>query len=183
MQLFGSVQGPTAAIQGVVNMDMTLGKKIAELRRNKGMTQDGLAEMLGVSSQAVSKWENDISCPDIMLLPHISDIFQVSIDELFSKEPKNLITVLPEGERKNIDQMMLKVNVNSVKGDRVRINLPIALVKIAYDIGMQIPEISANETLKKLDLEKIIALVDRGVIGKLIEVESSDGDVVEVTVE
>ena len=56
-------------------MDMTLGKKIAELRRNKGMTQDGLAEMLGVSSQAVSKWENDISCPDIMLLPHISDIF------------------------------------------------------------------------------------------------------------
>ena len=104
------------------------------------MTQDGLAEMLGVSSQAVSKWENDISCPDIMLLPHISDIFQVSIDELFSKEPKNLITVLPEGERKNIDQMMLKVNVNSVKGDRVRINLPIALVKIAYDIGMQIPD-------------------------------------------
>ena len=90
-------------------MDMTLGKKIAELRRNKGMTQDGLAEMLGVSSQAVSKWENDISCPDIMLLPHISDIFQVTIDELFSKEPKNLVTVLPESERSNIEHHLLNV--------------------------------------------------------------------------
>ncbi len=164
-------------------MDMTLGKKIAELRRNKGMTQDGLAEMLGVSSQAVSKWENDISCPDIMLLPHISDIFQVTIDELFSKEPKNLVTVLPESERSNIEQMMLRINVNSVKGDRVRVNLPIALVKIAYDIGMQFPEVSANKAMQNLDFEKIIALIDRGVIGKLVEVESSDGDVVEVTVE
>lgn len=164
-------------------MEMTLGKKIAELRKDKGMTQDGLAELLGVSSQAVSKWENDISCPDIMLLPHLSDIFQVTIDELFSKEPKNIITVLPEEERKNIDQMMLKVNVNSSDGDRVRVNLPIALVKIAYDIGMQIPEVSANNALKKLDLEKILELVDRGIIGKLVEVESANGDVVEVTVE
>lgn len=164
-------------------MDMTLGKKIAELRKDKGMTQDGLAELLGVSSQAVSKWENDISCPDIMLLPHLADIFQVTIDELFSKKPKNIITVLPEEERKNIDQMMLKINVNSSDGDRVRVNLPIALVKIAYDIGMQIPEVSANNALKKLDLEKILELVDRGIIGKLVEVESADGDVVEVTVE
>ena len=52
------------------------------------MTQDDLAAQLGVSSQAVSKWENDLSCPDIMLLPYLAEIFQVSIDELFSKEPK-----------------------------------------------------------------------------------------------
>ena len=78
---------------------------------------------------------------------------------------------------------MLRINVNSVKGDRVRVNLPIALVKIAYDIGMQFPEVSANKAMQNLDFEKIIALIDRGVIGKLVEVESSDGDVVEVTVE
>ncbi|MEE0418523.1 MAG: helix-turn-helix transcriptional regulator [Lachnospiraceae bacterium] len=164
-------------------MEMTLGKKMAELRRVKGMTQDEVAEELGVSAQAVSKWENDVSCPDIMLLPHISELFQVTIDELFSKESKALVTIVPEEERKDIDKMMLKVVVNSKKGDRVRVNLPIALVKIAYEIGMQLPEVSGNMALKDLDFEKIIALVDRGVIGKLVEVESADGDIVDVTVE
>ena len=147
------------------------------------MTQDEVAEELGVSAQAVSKWENDVSCPDIMLLPHIAELFQVTIDELFSKENKALVTIVPEEERKDIDKMMLKVVVNSQKGDRVRINLPIALVKIAYEIGMQLPEVSGNAALKNLDFEKIIALVDRGIIGKLVEVESADGDIVDVTVE
>lgn len=169
--------------KGDYKMEMTLGKKMAELRRVKGMTQDEVAEELGVSAQAVSKWENDVSCPDIMLLPHISELFQVTIDELFSKESKALVTIVPEEERKDIDKMMLKVVVNSKKGDRVRVNLPIALVKIAYDIGMQLPEVSGNTALKDLDFEKIIALVDRGVIGKLVEVESADGDIVDVTVE
>lgn len=164
-------------------MEMTLGKKLAELRRMKGMTQDEVAEKLGVSAQAVSKWENDVSCPDIMLLPHISELFQVTIDELFSKENKALVMIVPEEERRDIDKMMLKVVVNSKKGDRVRVNLPIALVKIAYEIGMQLPEVSGNTALKDLDFEKIIALVDRGVIGKLVEVESADGDIVDVTVE
>jgi transcriptional regulator with XRE-family HTH domain len=169
--------------KGDYKMEMTLGKKMAELRRVKGMTQDEVAEELGVSAQAVSKWENDVSCPDIMLLPHISELFQVTIDELFSKESKALVTIVPEEERKDIDKMMLKVVVNSKKGDRVRVNLPIALVKIAYEIGMQLPEVSGNMALKDLDFEKIIALVDRGVIGKLVEVESADGDIVDVTVE
>ena len=164
-------------------MEATLGKKIAQLRRGKAMTQDDLAAQLGVSSQAVSKWENDLSCPDIMLLPYLAEIFQVSIDELFSKEPKNVVVMVPEEERRDINEMVLKVNVNSKDGDRVRVNLPMALIKIAYEIGMQIPEVAGNNALKKLDLEKILQLVEKGVIGRLVEVESSDGDVVEVVVE
>ena len=164
-------------------METTLGKKIAQLRRGKAITQDDLAAQLGVSSQAVSKWENDLSCPDIMLLPYLAEIFQVSIDELFSKEPKNVVVMVPEEERRDINEMILKVNVNSKDGDRVRVNLPMALIKIAYEIGMQIPEVAGNNALKKLDLEKILQLVEKGVIGRLVEVESSDGDVVEVVVE
>ena len=53
----------------------TLGQKIGSLRREKEWTQEELAEKLGVSAQAVSKWENDVSCPDIMLLPEISKLF------------------------------------------------------------------------------------------------------------
>ena len=63
-------------------MEQTIGKRIARLRKSRGMTQDQLAERVGVSAQAVSKWENDVSCPDISLLPKLAEIFQVTTDSL-----------------------------------------------------------------------------------------------------
>ena len=63
-----------------------IGNKLKELRQQKRITQNQVAMKLGVSSQAVSKWENNLSCPDIMLLPHIAKLFDVSIDELFFDE-------------------------------------------------------------------------------------------------
>ena len=62
---------------------MELGKKIKQLRFNKGVTQEALANSLGVTYQAVSRWENETTMPDISLLPQISVFFGVSIDELF----------------------------------------------------------------------------------------------------
>lgn len=69
---------------------MTLGNKIAELRKEKGMTQEALANKLGVSNQAVSKWEANQSCPDIQLLPQIADLFEISLDDLFGRETQNV---------------------------------------------------------------------------------------------
>ena len=63
---------------------MELGKKIRQLRNKAGLTQEQLAERLGVSAQSVSKWENAVAMPDITLLPELSGAFGVSIDELFS---------------------------------------------------------------------------------------------------
>lgn len=65
------------------------GKRIADLRKEKGMTQEALANILGVTNQAVSKWESDQCCPDIMLLPELAKTFDVSIDYLFGKQDKN----------------------------------------------------------------------------------------------
>ena len=59
--------------------------KIAHYRKLRGYTQKEFAELIGVSCQAVSKWEQKISCPDIMLLPKIADVFGITIDELFGK--------------------------------------------------------------------------------------------------
>ncbi len=61
---------------------MTIGTNIKRLRQNKGATQEQLGEVLGISSQAVSKWENGSTLPDIMILPKIADYFGISIDEL-----------------------------------------------------------------------------------------------------
>ncbi|MBR2403814.1 MAG: helix-turn-helix domain-containing protein [Lachnospiraceae bacterium] len=62
---------------------MELGSKIKALRLRAGMTQDMLAEELGVSFQTISKWENGVCAPDIMMLPKLSVYFGVTIDELF----------------------------------------------------------------------------------------------------
>lgn len=71
-------------------MEQTLGKRIAERRKKSGLTQEGLAEKLGITAQAVSKWENDQSCPDITMLPRLAAIFHVSTDELLGVEGKKV---------------------------------------------------------------------------------------------
>ena len=62
---------------------MSMGKNIARLRRARGWTQTKLGELLGVSHQAVSKWESEVTMPDVMLLPEIARVFGVSIDTLY----------------------------------------------------------------------------------------------------
>lgn len=65
---------------------ISMGDTIAALRRERNMTQLELAQMLGVTNQAVSKWESDQCCPDIMLLPELADAFGISIDALFGRQ-------------------------------------------------------------------------------------------------
>ncbi len=75
---------------------MSIGKQIAAHRKQLNITQDMLAQQLDVTNQAVSKWESDLCCPDIMLLPRLADIFGCSIDALFERDdaPTN-INALP----------------------------------------------------------------------------------------
>lgn len=80
-----------------------LGLKISYYRRLLGLTQAELAEMLGVSCQAVSKWEQQTNCPDIMLLPDLARIFGITIDELFGNQREreivySLVDEVPWGD-------------------------------------------------------------------------------------
>ena len=162
----------------------TIGKRIAEYRKKKNLKQDELAEILGVSAQAVSKWENDISCPDISLLPELSRIFGVSIDEIVQgKKDEPVVSVLPEEQRKDIDKMMLRVQIESGSKDHVRVNLPIALVKVTLEMGMNMPQINGSEALKNIDFAQIIKMVELGAIGNLVDIESADGSTIKVFVE
>ena len=68
-------------------MEQTLGKRIVQHRKALGLTQDQLAEKLGVTAQAVSKWENDQSCPDITMLPKLAAIFGITTDALLGSQP------------------------------------------------------------------------------------------------
>ena len=68
------------------NTHTLLAENIQKYRKKCNMTQEMLADKLGVSTQAVSKWENGKSAPDIYLLPQLADCFGCSMDDLFSRE-------------------------------------------------------------------------------------------------
>ena len=165
-------------------MEMTIGNRIAALRREKNLKQDDLAQMLEVSPQAVSKWENDQTCPDISLLPKLAKILGVSVDELLSgkQELQPVVTLVPEDQRKDIKDMTLRIVVDSADGDKVRVNLPMALVQLAMEMGMETPQVSGNDALKDIDWAQVMELVRHGAMGNLVEVESADGDIVRIFV-
>lgn len=73
-------------------MELTLGKRISQNRKRLKLTQDQLAEQLGVTAQAVSKWENDQSCPDITILPRLAEIFGTTTDELLGYATKQAVS-------------------------------------------------------------------------------------------
>lgn len=166
----------------------TLGEKIALMRKSKGLTQEALAEKCSVSAQAVSKWENDITAPDISLLPRLSEIFGVTVDELLGVQRAETVTV--NRDTVDLNKMLLKVRIKSDGGDKVNVNLPLAVAELLFKNKEIIfkgkggdGEKKAFDALNDIDFEQIVSLVKSGVIGKLVEIESKDGDVVEVWVE
>lgn len=89
---------------------MNIAKNIATFRKAKNMTQEDLAEIIGVSAQAVSKWENGANLPDIMLLPLLAATFGVSIDALFgtAAEVKKVpFDDIPAAVTKDIRELLL----------------------------------------------------------------------------
>ncbi|MDO4974521.1 MAG: helix-turn-helix domain-containing protein [Eubacteriales bacterium] len=74
-------------------MNETMGRIIMRLRKDRGLTQEQLANELGISYQAVSKWETGNSCPDLAVLPLLADLFGVSIDTLFGRAKAEVIPV------------------------------------------------------------------------------------------
>lgn len=77
----------------------TFAARIAQYRKEQAMTQEALANELGLTAQAVSKWENAQGYPDVALLPQLADLFGVTIDALFGREPTvKALAVIPEPE-------------------------------------------------------------------------------------
>ena len=112
-------------------MEETLGKRIVSHRKRLGLTQDQLAERLGITAQAVSKWENDQSCPDITTLPELARIFGTTTDALLGIQPDPVPEPLPapEEETQEPEAMPAQTATHSLRRRRVnRGRLELALV-------------------------------------------------------
>mgnify|MGYP003292094568 CR=1 FL=1 len=165
---------------------MILADKIIRLRKKNGWSQEELAVKMNVSRQAVSKWENDISCPDITLLPNLAKVLDMTTDELLTGKSDE-VKFVPAEQRKPIDELVLYVHVLSAKGDKVKVTLPIPLVKVTLEVGVNIaPQMQGMEFLQGQDwssiLNQVMDMVERGLIGKIVEIESAAGDTVEIVV-
>ena len=123
-------------------MKETFGERFQRLRKERGLTQDAISEMVNVSGQAVSKWENDINMPDISILLRLSEILDTTTDYLLGKEENTVTMVTRPEEKKDDSKMMLKVKVSTLKGDKVNVQLPLVLIKTMMEKGMEMPEIS-----------------------------------------
>lgn len=129
--------------------------------------------------------ETDASCPDIALFPELCRLLGVTSDDIIigKQDPVRLV---PAEKRKAFDDLALHIRVLCDDGDKVCVNLPMPIIKIALEVGVDaIPNVSesATPTIRQIDFGKIVELAERGVLGKIIDIESSDGDKVEVVVE
>jgi len=81
-------------------MNNSMGEIISSLRKEKGMTQKELAEKLGITDKAVSKWERNVSFPDTATIPKLAEILDVSVEELMN------VKITPVSERRDMENMI-----------------------------------------------------------------------------
>lgn len=170
-----------AAQQETGQSPETLGERLAAARKSKGLTQDDFAKQLDVTPQAVSKWENNVSCPDILLLPKISEILGTSIDVLLTgsvekEEKKEKVTVTDNSKLK------LKIRILPVNKRPTNITVPAALVKRVARIGNGISGILGNTAISNEQMEEILELTEQGATGEILNVEAEDGTVISVEI-
>ena len=81
-------------------MKKSMGATIADFRKEKGMTQAQLAEQMGITDKAVSKWERDLSCPDIGSIPKLAELLGISVEQLIQGEPS------PAAKKQNTQELV-----------------------------------------------------------------------------
>lgn len=172
------------ATNEATNTQQTLGERIATLRKSHNFTQEEFSQLLGVSAQAVSKWENGVSCPDIMLLPQISEILGVSIDELMGMKPK--VSTSEETQLNaqplNLSKLKFRIHIIDAKNKPVNITLPMAFVMKAANIGVKISGVLGNNVITDAQLNEILELVKNGVTGEVLNLSEENGTSVSIEI-
>lgn len=145
---------------------MSLGKNIANLRKEKGLTQAELGDLLGVSNQAVSKWEMEMTMPDVMLLPQIANVLGVDLNDLYGtkKDIPEFSIAAPKLEDNTQDRRILNIAAK-VEGVDVKIRMPAKALQSILDLCFD------DDDEQKKALTEIL---DSPMSGTVIDVDNED---------
>ena len=170
-----------------------IGKRIAELRKSKNITQMALADMMGISFQAVSNWERGESMPDISKLGELSDIFGVSIDDILcNKRAAEIVEEISAGEKpsditpeeltETVPLMAPKQAEESIKENKNKMTIS-QLVALAPfmnedDLGEVVRELAKNGGSLK-DVAALAPFMDEDDIGELAKEKLKNGGTLE----
>jgi transcriptional regulator with XRE-family HTH domain len=151
---------------------MTIGENIARFRKEKGLTQAKLGEMVGVSNQAVSKWESGTTIPDVMLLPEISKALGITLTDLYGILNKELTEDDPETAKINVgeDQKILTICVKTNDAD-VKTKIPAAVVRSVF--GNQLLRQYLSDDDGK-SLSELLNMIDNDMMGTLVDVDTDE---------
>ena len=185
----------------------SLGRRIARLRLQNGMTQERLANIMNVSAQAVSKWENDQSYPDILLLPVLARTFGVSVDELLGVEavaatvptPEPVVEPEPEPEvvaeaepepesepepepepEPTLDAPATRIRLHVVQHgrDAINISIPLTAARLVSNVASYMPD----RLVEGVDLLGLAANAQGAGKGTLVDIDDGH-DRVTITLE
>lgn len=133
-----------------MNVSESLGSRIARLRLSQGLTQESLARALGVSAQAVSKWENDQNCPDISLLVPLAELLHCSVDTLLRGEAAAALAAGPaqEGTAESGRPTTLHIDAEEgATGEVAHLSIPLAFTKNLQNLSvLPTGTVKPNET-------------------------------------
>lgn len=185
-------------------MQESIGRRIAQRRLAKGMTQERLAREMGVSAQAVSKWENDLNYPDVTLLAPLARLLETTVDELLtgaaaSADAPTSADASADGAADSAaagepaaatpttaadptshpstasKNAWVHIQVTGGReGDNVDVSIPLSIVKFAANVALAQPAIANNTALEGFDLEAILRAVEEGELGTIVDVTDHD---------
>lgn len=154
-------------------MKTTIGQNIAQYRKKAKLTQEELAEKCGVTAQAVSKWENDLSYPDLESVGRLAAILGCTADALINGDEKIPTVQLKKTE--NVDRRMLEITVDTGVGavaNSVKVRLPAELVLLAEESGTLAEIIDDENAL--IAMAPALKLLRSGAVGPVAEVNTGD---------
>ena len=157
----------------------SIGKNISERRREAGITQEQLADKLGISAQAVSKWENDLSEPDASTLLSLSKIFGVTVDDLLNGMRAPMVSK----EEEKPENRMIVINVQQYD-NRVTLRIPAELgAQADFSFLNSVIEENAGEeaviAINALENYKknLRMMLDNNVVGTIVDAGNAEGHV------
>lgn len=119
-------------------MKKTLGMMISSLRKDKGMTQLELAEKMGVTDKAVSKWERDLSCPDINSIPKLAEILEISVDDLMQGKTGTKEQDTKE-KKENINRNKVdKIVDTALKGTGIAMGIAVTVLSVLGELEINV---------------------------------------------